>query len=305
MRARRPCRPAAPARRSGPLRPAPLWQRALCNSLWCVILALGLASLAAPRTAQAGRAARACAEIRPEQALSTERAVELELALQARVPGFGPAVVEGSRTVTEAHAVALLEGDALAQAWFVYQLCALRASGVLSEALHDSLMRQTFGLAVPGGPGGPGGPSGPAGPGTAPVGPTLPTPIGAPVSGFLASAGTATLVIAQCPERVARDTTPAVRGIVHWKINEMSVMRGPATGFAVDLPPGRVSVAARYTSLRDQLEFTVEAGQIYALTVDWGFGPLRALRSMDVRPAAPDELGPRLERCFQRERVGS
>lgn len=287
MRARRPCRPAAP-----------LGQRTLWNSLWCVIFALGLASLAAPRPAQAGRAARACAEIRPEQALSTERAVELELALQARVPGFGPAVVEGSRTVTEAHAVALLEGDALAQAWFVYQLCALRASGVLSEALHDSLMRQTFGLAVPGGPGGP------AGPGTAPVAPTLPTPIGAPVSGFLASEGAATLVIAQCPERVARDTTPAVRGIVHWKINDMSVMRGPATGFAVDLPAGRVSVAARYTSLRDQLEFTVEAGQIYALTVDWGFGPLRALRSMDVRPTAPHELGPRLERCFQRERVG-
>lgn len=294
MRAPRPCRPAAP-----------LGQRTLCNSLWCVIFAMGLASLAAPRPAQAGRAARACAEIRPEQALSTERAVELELALQARVPGFGPAAVEGSRTVTEAHAVALLEGDALAQAWFVYQLCALRASGVLSEALHDSLMRQTFGLAVSGVPGVPGGPAGPAGPGTAPGGPTLPTPIGAPVSGFLASEGAATLVIAQCPERVARDTTPAVRGIVHWKINEMSVMRGPATGFAVDLPPGRVSVAARYTSLRDQLEFTVEAGQIYALTVDWGFGPLRALRSMDVRPAAPDELGPLLERCFQRERVGS
>lgn len=285
---------SAPDRRLGRSAP-PSARRAHRNGLWCAVLVGCLALLAAPRAALAGRSARACAAIRPEQALSTERAVELELALQARVPGFGPAAVEGSRTVTEERAVALLEGDALAQAWFVYQLCALRASGAISESLHDSLMRQTFGLAGPGAT---------AGGGAAAVGPTAPAPIGGPVAGFLASEGAATLVIAQCPERVARDTTPAVRGIVHWKINEMSVMRGPATGFAVDLPPGRVSVAARYTSLRDQLEFTVEAGQVYALTVDWGFGPLRALRSMEVRPAAPDELGPRLERCFQRERVG-
>ncbi len=246
-------------------------------------------SLRAP-PAHAGRGARACAAIMPAQRLTTEREVQIEGALSARVPGLGQASVEGSKVELEQATVSLLAGDELARAWTVYQLCVLKEEGTITGPTHDALLRQVLGGAAAGAPATPGSGAGPA-------------PITDPVAGFVTQPGVATLVIAQCPHRVARDTTPAVGGLVHWKINDRLVTRGPGTGFAIDLPPGRVSAAARYTSLRDQLEFTVEAGQLYALVVDWEMTRMKRVKAMHVRPAAPGELGPVLDQCIKRDRV--
>jgi hypothetical protein len=268
----------------------PAFERSRCRTGALALLgaALGLGLHAPP--AHAGRGERACAPIMPAQRLTTERQVQLDGALSARVPGMGQASVEGSKVELEQAEVSLLAGDELARAWTVYQLCVLKEEGTITAPTHDALLRQVLG-----GPAA----SAPAGGGAG----ASPAPITDPVAGFVTQPGVATLVIAQCPHRVARDTTPAVRGLVYWKINEHMVIRGPGTGFAIDVPPGRVSAAARYTSLRDQLEFTVEAGQLYALVIDWQFGKVKNLKGMTVRPAAPGELGPALDQCLQRDRV--
>ena len=258
-----------------------------------VALALGalLSLFAAPATA-GGRAERACAAIRPAQQLTTARAVELEGALTARLPGLVTGSAEGSRVEREEAAVTLLSGDELAKAWTIFQLCVLKEEGTITAATHDQLLREVIG-----------GSPATTSPSTVPN--LSAAPITEPVDGFVAQADTATLIVVACPHRVARGTTPAVRGLVHWQINGRGLSRGPATAFALDLPPGRVSVAARYTSLRDQLEFSTDAGQIYAITVDWSFSRIGLLTGMDVRPVAPGALSAHLGLCLQRERIAA
>ncbi|MBL8614087.1 MAG: hypothetical protein JNM72_00615 [Deltaproteobacteria bacterium] len=264
--------------------------RALTHAAAMAALLTGLAAGLSAPPAQAGRGERACAPIMPAQRLTTERAVQIEGALSARVPGLGQASVEGSKVELEQATVSLLAGDELARAWTVYQLCVLKEEGTITATTHDTLLRQVLGGPTTSAPAGGGAGAGPA-------------PITDPVAGFVTQPGVATLVIAQCPHRVARDTTPAVGGLVHWKINDRLITRGPGTGFAIDLPPGRVSAAARYTSLRDQLEFTVEAGQLYALVVDWEMTRMKRVKAMHLRPAAQGELGPVLDQCIKRDRV--
>jgi hypothetical protein len=230
--------------------------------------------------------ARACEGIRPEQSLPVEVERELDTLVRARVVGAGSGEVQVERRVTEENAVRLLEGDDLARAWYTFQVCVMREEGAISEVVAAELLRAAFGVATP--------PSGAAG------------PVGAVASGggrFVAHPDQATVVVAQCPERVFHDTTPAIRVPVHYQINGMRVSKSSATGFALDIPPGRLSLSYRLANLRGQSEFVVEAGKIYYFVMDYEFGAMKGLRGVTLRPASGSEGELVLERCLQVDRV--
>lgn len=263
---------------------------------FAAILLAALAPLAA-RPAAAGP--RACAELKPAQSLPVERQQAVDTVVQARVAGAGGGSVAVATTTAEQNAVTLLGADDLARAWYVYQLCILRASDTIDARTHDALLRATFGLpptALAPAPALPGAPALPTG---APV--AVPVAVGSAGTSALRFQPTptaATLVVAQCPERVFGGSTPAVRLPAHWTINGERLLASTKDGFAVDLPPGRASLALRVTTLTDQTEFQVEAGAVYYLAVDYTFGALRSLLGVRLRPTDAAEGEAILDRCF-------
>ena len=236
------------------------------------------------QTTQAG--ARACEGIRPEQSLPVEVERELDTFVRARVIGTGSGEVQVERRVTEENAVRLLEADDLARAWYTFQVCVMREEGAISEVVAAELLRAAFGVPTQ------------ADSGTGPVG-----VVASGAGRFVAHPEQATVVVAHCPERVFNDTTPAIRVPVHYQINGMRVSKSSATGFGLDIPPGRLSLSYRLANLRGQAEFVVEAGKIYYFVMDYEFGALKALRGVSLRPASGSEGEVVLERCLQVDRV--
>lgn len=108
-----------------------------------LLLALALATLARP--AHAGRAS-ACKA--PPFAVPTETQRAVDAAIDARVTGTGAgAVSTGVETRTEYQATTLSQ-DAAARAWTEYTLCTKLAKKLISQELHDELLRTLIAPAV-------------------------------------------------------------------------------------------------------------------------------------------------------------
>ncbi len=83
-----------------------------------------------------------CDALKPEQRLSEEkeRALSLSLVMGTSKAGQGAGSSESSTDF------AVLKEDALARAWFTYQVCVLRESGMMSREMADAAMAKLFGL---------------------------------------------------------------------------------------------------------------------------------------------------------------
>lgn len=106
-----------------------------------------MASAALPATAAAGkRDSRACEAIKPAQQLATSDQARLQAQLSvAMAPNRADAAVDRERSAT--FDVKQLEDATLTRSWYTYQLCVMKTSGVIPEALYEELLRDTWGLA--------------------------------------------------------------------------------------------------------------------------------------------------------------
>lgn len=262
---------------------------------WTPRLTLGLPLMglalagSAPAHARKPDPIEACERIRPEQQLPTETREAVDALVQVGLTGLGRGQVDVEVQKEARFDTELLRGDALARAWFTYQLCVLRASGGLSPGLHEALLAEAWGLP----------------PGERPAA-TLGVPVTAEaaVAGsgdmrFLPTPGVATLVLAACPPMTALGA-PRSPGRLRWKVNGAELAAPTTRGLAVDVPPGRVSLEARYryatvTAGAGQ-ELQVEDGKVHYIAVDWSW-KFGNVVGMALRPVDPVEGEVALARC--------
>lgn len=99
----------------------------------------GLAALALISTpAHAGRAS-ACKA--PPFAVPKETQRAVDAAIEARVVGTGAGAVSTSVETRTDYETTMFSQDAVAKAWFEYTLCAKLARKMISQELHDELLR--------------------------------------------------------------------------------------------------------------------------------------------------------------------
>ena len=102
-----------------------------------VLAALALAST----PAHAGRAS-ACKA--PPFAVPKETQRAVDAAIDARVVGTGAGAVSSSVETRTDYETTTLSQDAVAKAWFEYTLCEKLAKKLISQELHDQLLRSLF-----------------------------------------------------------------------------------------------------------------------------------------------------------------
>lgn len=120
-------------------------------SLRAVSFLLALSTLGLSRPAQAGRAS-ACKAPPFSVPKETQRAVDA--AIDARVVGTGAGAVSSAVETRTDYETTTLTQDAAAKAWAEYSLCAKLAKKLISQELHDELLRalvapQTLAVALP------------------------------------------------------------------------------------------------------------------------------------------------------------
>lgn len=107
-------------------------------SLRPTLLLLSLSTLFASTPARAGRAS-ACKA--PPFAVPKETQRAVDAAIDARVVGTGAGAVSTSVETRTDYETTTLSQDAVATAWFEYTLCAKLAKKLISQELHDDLLR--------------------------------------------------------------------------------------------------------------------------------------------------------------------
>lgn len=133
---------------------------ALLPACWLLSILAGTAALAAPRPAPVE--ASSCDRLRPEQRLSEDAQKELDAAISVGIKGLASAGGSGASSSASSGQIQVLQQDALAKGWFIYQTCVMKEAGLIDEATATELVRSLMGLAPVAG--------------TAPVHPPAPVP---------------------------------------------------------------------------------------------------------------------------------
>ena len=106
---------------------------------------MAAASLTASHPSWARSPEKQCAALKPVQQLETERERQVDVFLQAAAPGYGRGKVKVDVDSQRSWEVSLLQGDELARAFYGYQLCILRANGMLEQEDHRTLLQAAYG----------------------------------------------------------------------------------------------------------------------------------------------------------------
>lgn len=110
-----------------------------------LLLACLLGSFLVPNVAQARRsAASKCKALKPVQSLPEEQATSINVLVKLRHPtGVSGSADVGIQSKTK-NAVSLLEGNDLARAVYVHQLCVMKAEGTMSEVVYNQIMLDLY-----------------------------------------------------------------------------------------------------------------------------------------------------------------
>lgn len=117
----------------------------LLPACWLLSGAAGTAALAAPHPAPVESSS--CDRLRPEQRLSEDAQKELDAAISVGIKGLASAGGSGASSSASSVQIQVLQQDALAKGWFIYQTCVMKEAGLIDEATATELVRSLMGLA--------------------------------------------------------------------------------------------------------------------------------------------------------------
>jgi hypothetical protein len=122
---------------------------ALLPACWLLSGMAGTAALAAPRPAPVESSS--CDRLRPEQRLSEDAQKELDAAISVGIKGLASAGGSTGSASASSVQIQVLQQDALAKGWFIYQTCVMKEADLIDEATATELVRSLMGLEPVGG----------------------------------------------------------------------------------------------------------------------------------------------------------